>query len=250
MGMASEWVSVSEGARLTGLAVRTIKCMVAEKKLKALRSPGGHLRVKRADLDRLLRPESAVSVSTSSVLQIKRERVEELSLELQETRARRALRKLNEEDAEADRRRGEAQRAEMLANKRALAELRLQQKRDAEERKRAKLSRQREDFRRWWMRWANRVLPEWLPTSQEETVTEAVERAGCNPREPEADVRRVLDATIARAVAPFRAEREAWTRRERLIEDVVRWMPFFGGKDADKARPRRRRRVRRSRKCP
>jgi len=211
---SSEWVSVSEAARLTGLAVRTIKRLVAEKKLRATRSPGGHMRVRRADLDRLLRPESPVSVSPSTALAAKRESVEALSLELQAERVKRDLSKLHAEDAEADHRRAEAQRAEMLANKRALAEIRLQQKRDAEERSREKLARQREQFRRHWMRWASRLFPDWLSEYQAQSLTESVGRAlaQCDPREPGESVRQVLEPTIARAVAPWRAEREARAR--------------------------------------
>lgn len=176
MAKLSEWVSVSEAARLTGLSVRTIKRMVAEKKLKASRSPGNRMLVNRADLDKLLRPESPVSVSTSSALAAKRESVEALALELQAARVERDLEKLRAEDAEAEQRRAETLRAEMLANKRILAELRLQQRREGEERKRQKLTNQREEFRRRWTRWANGLLPEWLSEFQAQSVSEAVER--------------------------------------------------------------------------
>lgn len=54
--------------------------------------------------------------------------------------------------------RAKSEPAAILANKRALAELRLQQKRDAEERKREKLAKQLEDVWRRWTRWASGLL--------------------------------------------------------------------------------------------
>ena len=156
MAESSDWISVSEAERLTGLSVRTIKRMATEGQITSARSPGHHIRVLRADVERLLRRESAAQVSASSVLQNKRERVEELSLQLQETRAARELRKLSEEDAEMERRRAEAKRVHELADKRALEETRLQTARDAERREReqreAEAQRQRAEFRRRWRR--------------------------------------------------------------------------------------------------
>ena len=240
MAQLSEWVSASEAARLTGLTVRTIKRMVNEKKLKASRSPGGHMRVRRAQLDGLLRPETSVSnVASSSALAAKRESLEALTLELQAERVRRDLDKLRNEDAGAEQRRAEVQRAEMLANKKDFAEIRLQERREAEERKHAKLARQREDFRRWWMRWASSAFPGWLSADQVQSLTETLERslAGCDPREPAENLSKVLQVTIARAIAPFRAEREALAKREKLIGDAVTWrLPFLGTLDADKSR--------------
>ena len=98
-----EWVSISEAERLTGLSARTIKRMAAEGQLKSSRTPGSHMRVSRADVDRLLRRDAPASVSASSVLQNKRERVEELGLEARELRAQREIDKLREEGAQAER---------------------------------------------------------------------------------------------------------------------------------------------------
>ena len=53
--------------------------MVAEGQIKSSRTPGDHVRVLRADVDRLLRREAFASAPASSVLANKRERVEELS---------------------------------------------------------------------------------------------------------------------------------------------------------------------------
>lgn len=238
MAQLSEYVSVSEAVRLSGLSIRTLKRMAEEGRLKFSKSPGGHVRVARADVDHLLR-HSANASPASSVLQNRKERIEELGLEAQERRAKREIRKLDEEEDEAERVRAEAQRAETLANKRALAELRLQQKRDTEERRREKLARQREDFRRRWMRWLSSGFPDWLSEYQAQILSAAAEKtlAGCDLREPDADVRRALEATIARIVAPWRAERESCAKLDRLIAEAVQWrLPFSGTTDADKAR--------------
>ncbi|HUI76050.1 MAG TPA: hypothetical protein VLX32_13960, partial [Candidatus Acidoferrum sp.] len=110
--------------------------MATEGQLASSRTPGQHMRVLRAAVDGLLRHAGGTPVSASSVLQNRRERVEELALEVQELRARREIGKLREEDSESERRRTEERRAEAVANERALAESRLQAARDAERRER------------------------------------------------------------------------------------------------------------------
>jgi len=52
-------------ARLTGLSVRTIKRMAAEGQLKSAKTPGLHVRVARADLNKLLRPANPAGALVS-----------------------------------------------------------------------------------------------------------------------------------------------------------------------------------------
>ncbi len=234
-------VPVSEAARLTGLSVRTVKRMCAAGQLSFFRSPGGHVRVVKADLERFLRRASPALPPASSVLQNRRERVEELGLEAQELRAKREIEKLRKEDSEAERGRTMEARAQVLAQRRALEETRLQRERDAEQRERQRREAagegERAEFFRRWLRWAADSFPDWLSAEQTQSVTVAVERAleQCDPGEPDGDVRPVLERAIERLLAPCRAEREERARRERLIEHAVWGLPW-GAIDADKAR--------------
>lgn len=238
-------LSVAEAGARLGVSDSTIKrmCHGGELEWFRTRGPHGHVRVLAESVENLRHGDKAApnlkAPGAPSALVAKRENVEALALELQAERLKRDLGKLRADDAEAEQRRAEAQRAEVLANGRALAELRLQQKHAAEQRKRDKLARHREDFRRRWLQWASSVFPDWLSEYQAQALTQAVERvlAGCDAREQDSDVRRVLDATITRAVAAWLAEREACARRERFIEDAVTWrLPFWNTTDGDKAR--------------
>jgi excisionase family DNA binding protein len=240
MAELSEWVSISEAERLTGLSVRTIKRMADEGQLKTSRTPGDHMRVLRADVNRLLRRETASPASASSVLANKRERVEELSLQLQEVRAMRELRKLSEEDAEAERRQSAARRAQGLADKHALEETRLQAVRDAERRVReqreADAQLQHAEFLRRWVSFATDRFPAWLSYEQRQTVLEAVEETISARDVGDADLMpRLLGDAISRICAPWEKERQLHAKREELIERTVRQMPY-GMTDADRAR--------------
>jgi hypothetical protein len=175
------------------------------------------------------------------VLQNKRERVEELGLEAQELRAKREIERLQEEDSQAERARTTEARAQVLAHRRALEETRLLREQNAERRAReqrqAQGENERAEFSRRWLRWASNSFPEWLTTEQQQFVTGAVKTqlAECEPGEPDSEVLLIVQRTIERTVAPWRAEREEQIRREKLIEQAV-WRLPWGATDGDKAR--------------
>ena len=240
MAQLSDWLPVAEAARLTGYSVRTIKRMVAEGQIRSSRTLGNHMRVLRADLDGLLRQSSNASVAVSSVLAAKREGVESVTIELQTERAKRELAKLRQEDTDAERQRTETRRAEALANKRALAELRLQRERDAERREReqrqAEAEKHQAEFERRWTRWAADRLFTWLSFDQRQSVLRMVEEtvSARGPEDEEAMQRLLVDAT-ATMCAPWAADREARLKREKLIEEILRRLPF-GITEVEKAR--------------
>lgn len=97
--------------------------------LSSFRTPGGQVRVWRAQLNvyRLGFSKSTVSSRGSSpALDDKREALHDLALELRERRLRRDLKKLEDEDAEVERTLSEAAKAEQLRNALALEQSRLQ----------------------------------------------------------------------------------------------------------------------------
>ena len=242
MTESSDWISVSEAERLTGLSVRTLKRMAAEGQIKSSRTPGDHVRVLRHDVDRLLRREAPASVSVSTVLANKKERVEELSLELQERRAMREIRKLSEEDAEAQQRRTETRRVHELSEKRAVEETRLEAARDAERREReqreAEAQRQRAEFRRRWLSFATDRFPVWVSYDQRQGLLAAVEET-ISARDV-ADVqlmpRLLLSDTVSRVCAPWESERQDQQKREQLIERTIKSELPIGATDAERAK--------------
>jgi excisionase family DNA binding protein len=238
----SESIPVSEAARLLGVSQRTVKRMCSAGQLASFKTAGGHVRVPRPDVERFRQGHvSAAPAPASSVLNNRRERVEELGLEAQELRAKREIEKLREEDTQTVRARTMAVRADTLAQRRGLEETRLQRERDGERREREKreatAKRERDEFSRGWLRWAQNVLPDWLSAEQEHAVVSAVETTLSNyePREPDEHVRPGLERTIERFVSPWRVEREERARRERLIEQTV-WRLPTGATERDKAR--------------
>lgn len=237
MAESGKWVPVSEAERLTGLSTRTIKRMVAEGQLRSGKTQGGHARVLRVDLDKLVRPASAASGPASSVLQNKRERIEELTLEAQELRAEREIHKLKEEDSEIERGRAREARAQAFAQRQAHEETQLHRQREKEHRRLNKLEEQRAEFSRYWLRAASNAIPDWLTPDQEQTVIRSVESAlrQCHPREPGDSVRTTLERVIERNVSPWRKEREELSRREKLIENTIVWRMPAGASMADKA---------------
>lgn len=128
----AESLSVSEAAAALGISTPTLKRMVAEDRLDSFRTPGGHLRITMESIkdmreQRHARPRPMREASP--VLQNRRERLEELTLEAQEHRARRELEKLRrEEQEEAETLEAEAQAREDEAAERQ-AELEVERER-------------------------------------------------------------------------------------------------------------------------
>jgi|SRR6267154_2417625 len=244
MAQLSEWVSISEAVRLSGLSTRTLKRMAEENRLNFSRSPGGHIRIARADLDGLLRRQSSnPSAPASSVLHNRKERVEELVLESQELRAKRDLERMREEDEERERQRAEVQRAEAVARELALAEQRSRRTSELERRKReqreAAAVRQQAEFDRHWFRWAKDRLSilSWLSIEQRRTVIDEVsfEVRAHGPEEDVDAMEQVLSETIARVCAPWVFERDVKAKREKLLEESL-WPLSWYATDQEKAR--------------
>jgi hypothetical protein len=147
-------------------------------------------------------------------LQNRRERVEELALEAQELRAKREIEKLRGEDAEGQRQWAEARRAEALANKRALAELRLQAARDAEQRRRergqALAQRKRCEWVDGWAGWAVKALPHHAPAEMQLAVYQGVEEALANlsSGQSESLAQGLVVAAAIKALEPWRRQKE------------------------------------------
>ena len=161
----AESYSAGDAAALLGVSIPTLKRMVAEGRLESFRTPGGHLRILGDSLTavRDRRPERINTVrDPSPLLQNRRERLEELTLEAQEMRARRELTRLQrEEREEAEQRQAEEDAREQEAEARQ-AELELErelsEQASEQERARKEAARAIVAFRCHWLEEANQAL--------------------------------------------------------------------------------------------
>jgi len=241
--------SASDAAALLGISVPTLKRMVRDGTLEGFHTPGGHLRVLAESIEavkehRQARPRPVSDASP--VLQNRRERLEELTLEAQEHRARRELEKLRrEEQEEAERREAEAQAREEEAAQRQ-AELELERERLELEKAQERARQEQEQAEAWekreaeqaltafrcrWLDKANDALSawkyQWLAPPQRKGILDALE-AEIEKRQPPDEPRMV--AIIARSVEAlverFRTDRDAQERRRTLTEEALRSLPF------------------------
>ena len=192
----------------------------------------------RADVERFRQGHrSAASAPASSVLQGKRERVEELQAELGKRKLERELSKLDAEDVKAERERNETFRTQRLTVKAKLADVRLQRERNLQQQEREEKQGRHEEWRHGWINGARKQLPEWLSAEQEQSAIAAVESELSNWSMAcsEGEIGEALGRVIDRAVAPWLAERAARDRRDTLIDHAGFELPS-GATQADKAR--------------
>jgi excisionase family DNA binding protein len=261
----AESLSVSEAAAALGISAPTVKRMVAEDRLESFRTPGGHLRITAESIKAVREQRQAQPRpvrEASPVLQNRRERLEELTLEAQEHRARRDLEKMRrEEQEEAERREAEAEDREEEAAQRD-AELKLERERleqerarleydqaqepkriereQAHERQRQQAEQQLTAFRCRWQEKAGEAVAayeyRWLSATQRKEILEGLE-AEIAKRQPTDDPRMgtILARSLEALVEPFRAARDAQEKRQRLLERALISLPY-GTTDAERAR--------------
>jgi excisionase family DNA binding protein len=231
--------SASEAAALLGISIPTLKRMVAEGRLESFRTPGGHLRVSGDSVAavRERRPARIHPVrNPSPVLHNRRERLEELTLEAQEMRARRELVRLQrEEQAETEQREAEQEAREQEAQEHQKElELEREQLEHASEQERARKENARAiaAFRCQWLDLANQALADpqgnWLSAAQKKEIIDAVE-VEVEKRKPVDSPRMavVLSRTIAVIIERYHQERQVQKRREEVIEDALTRLGFF-----------------------
>lgn len=230
--------SVSEAAIALGVSIPTLKRMAAEGRVESFRTPGGHLRILAESVEdvkahRQTQPRPAREAS--SVLQNRRERLEELTLEAQEHRARRELVRLRQEEQEEN----ERQEAEAEAREQAAAH------RQAEieiERERLRIDRQKEimlreakehtnTFRRRWTNEASAMLSEyeynWLQPSQRKEILEALEFDVENHGpEDEPRMKAILSRNLSALIEPFQRQREAQEAQQRVMQYALIKLPY------------------------
>jgi excisionase family DNA binding protein len=237
----SEMVPASQAAEILGVDKRTVLRFARSGKLRAYRTPGGQHRFRREDVERLAAGDGSncdVRLSVSTV-QNKRDEVETLNLDVQARRAKRELARIESEDEAEELQRAEARRAEALANKRALAEIRAKREREREQRDAARAretedreaTRAREAAERLQRTWEAEIISEVLATlprdvspdakaATSEALREAL--ASLRPSDPRQLVAIAVSAAIARALAPWQRRKET----QAAIEEAERELPL------------------------
>jgi hypothetical protein len=159
----SELLSASQARQVLGVSARAFRNHVAQRKITpAAKTPGGHWRFRRQDLETFQAP-----AQPSPLLRDKRERVEELNAELQLKKAQMALRELTDEE----RRRTEREEAESQAQeeqarmvqREAAADAARRERERARDRAAARAEQMRQDWEAEWVREMLRILPRDLP---------------------------------------------------------------------------------------
>lgn len=250
--------SASDAATKLGVSVPTLKRMVRDGTLEGFRTPGGHLRVTAESIEAVKNQREAKPRpvrEASSVLQNRRERVEELTLEAQEVRARRELQKLQREaheeeetlEAEEEAREEEAvQRQAELEMERERLELEKaqeserQEREEIEERKKREAERELAEFRLEWLEKANEAVSgyqyQWLSATQRKEVIDGLE-VEIEKRQPQDEPRMtaILARSLAALVEPLKAERDAQARRQNISIRVL-WSLPNSATEAEKVR--------------
>jgi excisionase family DNA binding protein len=243
----AESYSASEAAGILGVSIPTLKRMVAEDRLESFRTPGGHLRILAASLEAVREPRAErirPIREASAVLQNRRERVEELTLEAQEVRAMRELARLQREDQEETEREQAEEEARELEAAERQAELELEREQleqeHAQERARKESERTIAAFRCRWLEEGRQALavPEcrWLSAAQRKEIIDALD-AEIKAREPQDTPRMatILAHTIAALIERYDAQRLIQQQRQRVIEGALSKLSFCA-RDQEKAR--------------
>jgi len=195
-------LSASQAAESLGVSTRTFRRYVTEGKITPhSKTPGGgHLRFQRRDLEAFQAP-----AQPSPVLQMKRERVNELNTELQLQKAQMALHELEDEQRErAERDEAETQRAQQDADAAAVRrERELRQARAA-----ARAKQARHDWEAEWVRDMLKTLPRDLPPQLKLDVIEVLRQNLSQLYETHAGnaedvVYTVLRAAVDEVLAPW-----------------------------------------------
>jgi excisionase family DNA binding protein len=230
--------SVSEAAVVLGVSIPTLKRMAAEGRLESFRTPGGHLRILAESVEavREHRQSQPRPVRDASpVLQNRRERLEELTLEAQEHRAKRELAKLRqEEQEEAERQEAEAESREQAAAQRE-AELEIERERLKRDHTKDIERRQAErELSAFWCRWldeANTALSatqySWLSPSQRKELLEGLE-AEIENRHPADEPRMatILKHSLESLAEPLQRQQQAQEKRRRVTDYALRNLPY------------------------
>jgi hypothetical protein len=206
-------LSASQARQILGVSARAFRRHVTNGKLTPhSKTPGGHWRFLRQDLEIFRAPAQA-----SSVLEIKRERVAELNLSVQETKAQLALRELQDQERRrAEREEEESQAKEeqaISAQQEAEAAATRRERERAQVRAAARAAQAREDWKAEWIRDMLMTLPRDIPPELRLEIIEILQHRLSELYETSAGhaedvVDAILRDVVERELAPWRHGKE------------------------------------------
>src|SRR5260370_3760204 len=227
--MERESYTVREASRALGVSVPTVIRMCREGTLTCFETPGGHRRIASEALDAVRnsgRGRARSIPAPSSVLQARREAIEELNLSGQELRARRELGRLQEEEAGEAERRAAEERAREVEREERREQSRADRTRQEREFAQEQTETRRAELRQKLLSVAALSLPADLSAERRDQFLKALENEfeSCGV-ENEASVMLAARTVIPRFVDSWSAEERAARQRERMVrlrDDVLR----------------------------
>lgn len=227
----SQLLSASQAAALLGVSVRTFQRYVAERKIiPHSKSAGGHWRFRREDLEAV--QQQVASAQPSPILRQKRENVEELNLTLQERKAKRALRELDEEERRRAEQEEAARQAQEREARRARLEAQAERERRESEREQARAeARAAQAQREWeaeWLRTMLGRLPQDVPPDLRRKVANGIQKELPELYETSAGhaedvVEANLQAVVQETLRPWKRAKEVAAAAREALEQL----PFF-----------------------
>lgn len=228
--MSEPLLNPGEAAGLLGVDKRTLGRYVKKKILHPVLLPGGQHRYRREELERLAAGDSSARDTSSapvSTVQNMENELKSVNLQAALRQAKRNLAMIEAEDQAAAYEKAEAQRAAAVADKRALAEMRLSQSRERKELKAAHAQEIAQRERRTWeseiTNAALGLLPRDVPADVKAAVIESIHGAleSSGPGHTQRLIAIAVSGAIDRALKPWRRDKEI----KRVIRDAEWSLP-------------------------
>jgi hypothetical protein len=218
-------LSASQARQVLGVSARAFRNHVAQRKITpAAKTPGGHWRFRRQDLETFQAP-----AQPSPLLRNKRERVEELNAELQLKKAQIALRELTDEERHrTEREEAESQAQEeqaRMVQREAAADAARRERERARDRAAARAEQMRQDWEAEWVREMLRTLPRDLPPQLRLEIVDVLRQELSELYESHAGnaediVGTVLRAAVQQTVHPWKRSQDVTKAAAAALEEL------------------------------
>jgi len=235
--MAPESYSVAEASQWLGVSIPTVKAMYRKGELDGFLTPGRHLRILAESLQSVRTSNGRTRTSSvsapSTMLQMRRERIEFLNLEGEELRAQRELERVRRENAEEEEQRAAEKRAQDVEREARLEQARADQLRQERLQQEASAQQRRARLRQQVQVALSITAPANLSFEKHRALADAleVELQRANVEDPESALP-IIKAVCERFTASVIAEEDDRRRRERIVDSARR--EIWGMWDATK----------------
>jgi excisionase family DNA binding protein len=237
LNIAGETVPVSEAARMLHADDRTVRRWCDSGRLPSFLTPGNHRRIFLASIEAIRDGNADVKRPVvvhlpSPAAQLKKERIEELNLTIQEKKSRMALQELEDEECRRVQQEEAAHRAQGQEAKRIRLDREIERTRREREREQARTEARAAEARHEWeaqrIRDMLRELPRDVPPELRLEVTEVIRPELPDLYQTYADhaediVEATLRAAVEKTLRPWRRNKEA----EKAAEEALNQLPLY-----------------------